>query len=138
MLQRNKLLLGNDFIANTKRLGVVTFRIAMILSTLRIMEDGIYSSPMICTDTDFNTALQIAITLEKHAVAVFQNLPKNGMKDKKLKFFEALPEQFDRQIYLETALKFEIQSKAAEKYINQFCKAGFLKHDYNLYSKIRV
>ncbi len=136
MLKRNKLLLGNDFIANTKRLGVITFRISMILSALRILEDGILSSPLICSDTDFNTALQIAITLEKHAVAVFQNLPNNELKDKKLKFFEALPEQFDRQTYLKIATKLEIQNKAAEKYVGQFKKAGLLFHEHNLYSKM--
>jgi len=131
------LLLGNDFTANTKRLGVITFRIAMILSTLRILEDGNLSSPMICSDTDFNTALLIAITLEKHAIAVFQNLPNNELKDKKLKFFEALPERFDRQTYLEVATKLEIQNKAAEKYIGQFKKAGLLFHEHNLYTKIK-
>jgi len=137
ILKRNKLLLGNDFTANIKRLGVITFRIAMILSTLRILEDGVFSSPMICSDIDFNTSLEIAITLEKHAVAVFQNLPKNELKDKKLKFFEALPQQFDRQTYLEIAAKFQIINKTAEKYIGQFRKAGLLKHEHNLYSKIQ-
>jgi hypothetical protein len=37
MLGKNKLLLGRDFDANIKRLGLITFRMAMIFSALRIL-----------------------------------------------------------------------------------------------------
>jgi len=38
MLNKDRLLVGRDFDANVKRMGVITFRIAMILSALRINE----------------------------------------------------------------------------------------------------
>ncbi|HZL11568.1 MAG TPA: DUF3987 domain-containing protein [Prolixibacteraceae bacterium] len=135
MLSRNKLLLGRDFDANTKRLGLITFRIAMILSALRILEDGEFPNPMICSDLDFETAITIATTLEKHAIAVFQNLPNNSLSGIKLKFYEKLPAQFDRQGYLKVAAELGIQTKAAEKYIGQF-KPKLLHHEHNLYIKI--
>lgn len=135
MLSRNKLLLGRDFDANTKRLGLITFRIAMILSALRISEDGEVSNPMICSDLDFETAITIAITLEKHAIAVFQNLPNKNLKGIKQKFFERLPNQFDRQGYLKVAEELGIGIKAAEKYISLF-KPGLLLHEHNQYTKI--
>src|SRR5665647_2019563 len=74
MLKRSKLLLGNDLEANIKRLGLVTFRMAMILSALRMLDDGDLSASLVCSDTDFTTALSIATTLEKHAVAVYKSL----------------------------------------------------------------
>lgn len=46
----------------------------MILTALRILENGDLSNPLICSDVDFNSALKLALTLEKHAIAVFQNL----------------------------------------------------------------
>jgi hypothetical protein len=135
MLKRSKLLLGNDFEANIKRLGLITFRIAMIFSVLRILEDGDISDPMICGDMDFSTALTIAATLEKHAIAVYKNLPNNELKGIKLKFFEALPTQFNRQTYLKTAEELGIKDKVAEKYIGQF-KAKLLQHEHNQYTKV--
>ncbi|MBW8333159.1 MAG: DUF3987 domain-containing protein [Prolixibacteraceae bacterium] len=135
MLSRNKLLLGRDFDANIKRLGLITFRVASILSALRILETGELPNPMICSDLDFRTAMTIAATLEKHAIAVFQNLPNNDLKGAKLKFFEKLPPQFDRQGYLKVAEELGIHPKTAEKYISQF-KPKLLHHEHNQYIKI--
>nr|WP_321356669.1 DUF3987 domain-containing protein [uncultured Draconibacterium sp.] len=135
LYKRNRMLLGNDFNANSRRLGLVTFRIAMVLRTLRILEDGDYSNPLICAETDFRTAIQIAFTLEKHAIAVFQNLPNNDLKGIKLKFYNALPDNFNRQGYLSVAKELEIKDKTAEKYIGQFKENGLLDHEHNKHSK---
>lgn len=135
LFTRNKMLVGNDFNANSRRLGLVTFRIAMVLSALRIMESGDISNPIVCNQTDYQTALDIAFTLEKHALAVFQNLPNNKLKGIKLKFFNALPKEFNRQGYLDTAKTLGIKDKTAEKYITQFREANLLNHEHNAYTK---
>jgi len=135
LYKRNRMLLGNDFNANSRRLGLITFRIAMVLRTLRILEDGDYSNPLICNETDFQTAIQIAFTLEKHAIAVFQNLPNNDLKGVKLKFYNALPDNFNRQGYLSVAKDLDIKEKTAEKYIGQFKENGLLEHEHNNYTK---
>lgn len=135
MLRKNKLLLGSDFNANVKRLGLITFRIAMVISALRIMEEGDFSNTMVCSDQDFETAISIVTTLEKHAVAVFKYMPNNGLKGKSLAFFESLPDQFDRQTYLKVAKETGIEVKAAEKYIALF-KPKLLNHEHNWYTKI--
>lgn len=135
LYKRNRMLLGNDFNANSRRLGLITFRIAMVLRILRILEDGDYSNPLICNETDFQTAIQIAFTLEKHAIAVFQNLPNNNLKGVKLKFYNALPDNFNRQGYLSVAQDLDIKEKTAEKYIGQFKDNGLLEHEHNNYTK---
>lgn len=99
MLKRNNFLVGRDFSANVKRLGVITFRIAMILSALRIQEEGDITSPIICSDTDYNTAMTIVLCLERHAIEVFKKQPNHNLKGDKLKFFDALPNDFDRKTY---------------------------------------
>ncbi|MFA6400269.1 MAG: DUF3987 domain-containing protein [Salinivirgaceae bacterium] len=134
--QRNRLLLGNDFNANSRRLGLITFRIAMVLSAIRILESGDISNPLICNETDYQTALNIAFTLEKHAIAVYKNLPNNNLKGIKQKFFDALPNEFDRQGYLKIAAEIGIKEKAAEKYIGQFRELKILNHEHNRYNKI--
>lgn len=135
LYKRNRMLLGNDFNANSRRLGLITFRIAMVLRSLRILDDGDYSNPLICDEADFQTAIQIAFTLEKHAIVVYQNLPNNDLKGLKLKFYNALPENFNRHTYLSVAQDLNIKEKTAEKYIGQFKEIGLLQHEHNNYTK---
>ena len=168
MLTRNELLIGRDFNASIKRLGLITFRIAMILTALRLLESPqlapqlapqlvtpshLLSNPLdghieqvtenshqlskvlICSDLDYETAITIAATLEKHAIAVYQTMPSNNLKGICLIFFEKLPQQFDRQGYLKVAEELGILLKTAEKYIAQF-KPKLLLHEHNLYTKI--
>jgi len=137
MYRRNRLLLGDDFTANSRRLGLITFRIAMILSSLRMLQEENFSNPLICNETDFQTAIKIAITLEKHAIAVFQNLPNNNLKGVKSNFYNALPDEFNRQDYLSIAKSLGIKDKTAEKYINLFKENDLLEHEYNNYRKTK-
>ncbi|MCF8371662.1 MAG: DUF3987 domain-containing protein [Bacteroidales bacterium] len=135
---RNRMLLGNDFNANSRRLGLITFRIVMVLCSLRILEDGSISNPMICSEIDFNTAIRIVFTLEKHAIAVFQNLPNNNLKGIKQKFYDALPNEFNRQGYLEVAKGIGLKDKTAQKYLKEIVDSKLIKHEYDNYTKIQI
>ena len=107
----------------------------MVLRTLRILEEGDVTNPLVCSEIDFQTAIQIAFTLEKHAIAVFQNLPNNNLQGIKLRFYNALPGNFNRQDYLTIAKALEIKDKTAEKYIGQMKEIGLLQHEHNNYIK---
>ena len=89
---------------------------------------------MICSDRDYETAITITTTLEKHAIAVYQNMPNYGLKGIRLAFYEGLPEKFDRQTYLKVADKLCIIPKTADKYINLF-RTKLLDHEHNVYTK---
>jgi len=138
LLYKNKVLLSRDLDANVKRLGVITFRIAMVITSLRLMEMEIGNplpDTLTCSDQDFETAITIATTLESHAVAVYQHMPKVTMKGLRLSFYEKLPHKFDRQQYLTVANDLGINHKTAEKYIALY-KVQLLNHQYNQYTKI--
>jgi len=136
MLTKDRLLIGDDFDANVKRMGIIHFRIAMILTVLRMYEDGEITDILTCSDHDFETAMTIVTTLEQHAIAVYHSMPSNGLKGKKLAFYEKLPQKFDRQCYLKVAASLGIQAKLAEYYIAQF-QPKLISHDvHNEYTKI--
>ena len=134
-------ILGDDYLASIRRLGLITFRMGMILSALRIIETSNIEASMNCSDIDFNTAMSIVKVLIEHATYVFSQLPADRVytakgKTKKQYFLDALPPKFNRQGYLEVALKVNVADKTAQKYIGEFKKAGLLKHlDHNLYTK---
>ena len=125
-------LCGEDYIGTVRRLGLITFRIAMILTTLRIMDNGELRSPLVCSDTDFGIAMEMVKVLVQHAAHVFQQLPSDtaakGKPNQKQQFLNLLPDEFDRQTYLTVALKLNIPAKTAEKQIARFAKTGLLNH----------
>jgi RNAse (barnase) inhibitor barstar len=56
------------------RLGIICFRVAMVLTVLRVFEDGEIS--LICSDQDFDNALLIVKSLRSYALSVWARLPK--------------------------------------------------------------
>ena len=144
-------LFGNDIIASVRRLGLILFRFAMILTVLRQMDAGTFPLPsgneagqrpetvLFCADADFATALAMVKVLLQHTVTVFQALPRRAERrfrqDRRQRteshmqtFLAALPESFDRPTYLKTASDIGINEKTAERYITDLCRSGQLDH----------
>ncbi len=139
-------LLGDEIVATVRRLGLIQFRFAMILTVLRRIDDASKSTKseekdlrLVCSDADFATALTMVKVLLQHSAAVFQSLPRNpktaALKGRQLiaaeareKFLAALPETFDRPTYLQTAASLNITEKTAERYLQFFTKSGQLLH----------
>ena len=136
-------LFGLDIVASVRRLGLITFRLAMILTTLRFM-DGVGITPVaLCSDTDFRTSLIMARVLLQHTAHVFSNLPTsepdNASKRPNVNmssFLNSLPAEFDRQTYLSIAQQLRITPRTAESYIHRLCASGQLQHpSYGSYIK---
>ena len=128
-------LFGLDIVASVRRLGLITFRIAMILTSLRVIDGKEPSNLIVCDDSDFQTAITMARVLLQHTAKVFGSLPPtertaNGNPPTIIKqtFLDNLPPEFDRKTYLAVAEKLKIPPKTAEKYISRFCVGGQLKH----------
>jgi len=129
-------LKDDEYIATIRRLGLIAFRIMMIKTTLRIMEHGDISSSLICDEADFQNTLKMVDVLVKHSSLVYSELlneePKPKIKKPKDAFLESLPKEFNRQGYLDIAIKLSINPKTAEGYISKFVKVGVIispKHD---------
>lgn len=145
-------LFGDEIIASVRRLGLILFRFAMILSVLRLIDEAKgkkIGEGLVCVDADFDTALSIVKVLLQHSVAIYLTLPRKADKALKnrrssvipyrQKFLASLPESFDRQTYLKTAAALNIPVKTAERYIADFCKSGQLSHPaHDLYTKVAL
>jgi len=96
------------------------------------METGHIATPLICEDTDFNTALELVKILIQHAASVYNALPAETATPKppnqKQLFLEALPPEFSRQDYLIIAKNLNIPDKTAEKHIAKFVQSGLVNH----------
>lgn len=136
---------GLDIVASIRRLGLIAFRVSMILSTLRVFEHGSLScgegggrgSLMVCTDEDFQSTMTMIKTLLIHTSKVYQDLippvntaPSSSQPTKiRQRFCDSLPAHFDRQTYLSIAKQLNIPEKTADKYIKSFCLQGAVDHE---------
>ncbi len=136
-------LFGTDIIASVRRLGLISFRLAMILTALRLMDGKDIAPVVVCDDIDFNNVLCMARVLIQHAAHVFAKLPATEPDTSKSnttvlfqKFFDLLPSEFNRSTYLSVAERLHISPKTAEKYLRKLCTSGQIQHlAYGQYNK---
>ena len=119
-----------EIISSVRRLGLIAYRIMMIFSALRIMEDGSIEQNLICNDTDFQNTLDMITILVKHSSYVYSQIAqetyKPKPKHKKEQFLENLPYHFNRQTYVAVAQSLGITDKSAQRYIKEFKDADII------------
>lgn len=127
-------LYGDDLIAFVRRLGLVCFRIAMILTVLR--HEGCQpmfnplSQSLVCTDEDFQKAKTIVNCLINHTAHVYTNLVKHDdpasqsgaqrMSAQELLLYQSLPQDFTTADCRTSAQQLAIPWKTAERYLGLF------------------
>ncbi|MBO5596266.1 MAG: DUF3987 domain-containing protein [Bacteroidales bacterium] len=138
-------LLGDEIIASVRRLGLITFRIAMILSTVRMMDEGDFGTERVCSDDDFQAAMIISKALLQHTARVFRELPRvatqkaagSGQKTvRRQLFLDALPDEFDRQTFIDISSRLGMPLSTAERNIKKWTDEGLLiRQDLGHYKK---
>lgn len=131
-LQEVSTFVSEDATSTVKRLALIVFRIAMVLSAIRKFEESETKQEIICNDQDFQSAFSLAEVYKQHALLMFSTLPKtaeNKLDQNKKRFFEALPrdKEFTRQEALQIGLKNNIQERTVGKYLSHFLSGNFLK-----------
>lgn len=88
-------LYGNETNAIVYRLGLITFRIAMLLSIFRVLAENNVSNKILCKDADFQSSLILSEILLEHSLAVFSTLPGSKAPNQNaIKFLDFLPVEF--------------------------------------------
>ncbi len=127
---------GEEFVASVRRLGVITFRLAMCISVLRLAENGNFEDDIVCLDEDYASAKAIASVLIQHNAKVFSTLPtapdtpqSNIAKTTLLQeFYDSLPENFDRKLYSQLAERLGLNPKSIDRTVRKWCESGKLEN----------
>jgi len=126
-------LIGKEYIATVRRLGLITYRIAMILSIIRYMNNENIPDPVYCEERDFQSAIAITEVLNHHAEKIFSELPAPiqtvKRPNREEKFFNQLPDKFSRNDYLAVANTLEIPDKTAQGYISKLVKTNLIHRE---------
>lgn len=140
-LKKGYYLLNNEGASMVKRLGLVAYRIAMVLSIIRKYQNRDEDEKLICEDIDFNTSLSIINTLIKHSQFIFNIIPKaefSGINEQQRKFFDMLPSNkiFKREEAGNIGKNLGIAERTISKYLKKLTEKGLLKKDiYAMYEK---
>jgi hypothetical protein len=135
MQDKYLVLQGLDYLAIIRRLGLIAFRMMMILTAMRIPATGDFSTAQQCSEEDFQTALAIISVMVRHASYIIAQLPEEVKTEKrgnkKEQFFERLKEKFTRKDFLEVAKSLGITDRTSDNYIAAFCAKGLIFREQN-------
>ncbi len=135
-------LFGGDALSVVKRMGLIAYRVCLLLTALRKFENGDTTENLICLDADFDKSLIIIDVLMQHSLLMFNNLPKQKSnhsietKTKKDKFFDELPQSFQRKQAIEIGLKFCIKERTVDSLLKNWLGKLIQKEDTGKYTKI--
>lgn len=142
-------LLGDNFHSVIVRMAVQIERIAMILSAMRMMEQGVRTASLkeqrlICSDTDYEAAELIGNKMLMHIAAAYQMIegdkqelvPEVKPLDQRKVLFEQLGEEFEYKQLVEEAKRNGISRRTVERWNNGWQEKGLVeKLSHGLYKK---
>lgn len=123
--------LGADAAALAYRMGLILFRISMVLSIIRHLENGEATTLIQCYDNDFDSALELAKVYFSSSLELYSkhNQPVFVKKSVELNlFYEHLPESYKvPQDIFTVAQKIGVSERTARNYQSRLIKAGRVK-----------
>jgi len=131
---------GNEIIPSVRRLGLINFRIAMLLSSLRLVDVPELPTEIVCNSTDYYTAGLITEAFKNNAMSVFKHLASNTCQsifdnDRKNKLYQSLPEKFSRDEAVPIAEGLGFSTSTIDRLLKS--NELFQKTAYGVYEKIK-
>lgn len=138
-----------------RRMGLIAYRIMMVLTVVRHLDNVIHKSSsdetvqLVCHEFDYSVAMSICDTLLYHAVFIYQNLSGNqskrfntvsqetGVYARRNTLYNMLPDTFTKKDYDAAVLTLGENGSTANKWIEAFIKDGKLSRiEQGKYRKI--
>jgi len=124
-----------------KRMALVLFRIAMLLTAIRRYELKNWSEELICQDEDFQIAKSLVEVYREHGFFLFGLLGKpkgvnyHQLPNRKKQFYEKLPNHFQRKEAVEVGRELGISSASVDRWLKQLTKDYLEQTEYGGYQK---
>ena len=138
-----------------RRMGLIAYRIMMVLTAVRHLDNVIHKSSsdetvqLVCHEFDYSIAMSICDTLLYHAVFIYQNLSGNqfkrfntvsqetGVYARRNILYNMLPDTFTKKDYDTLVSSLGENGSTANKWIEAFIKDGKLSRiEQGKYRKI--
>ncbi len=130
---------GEETVANVRRIGLSFYRITMILTMLRAIENKKLESVLTCDDIDFKSALQIAKVYLIHGILMHQKMARitSEPKSKITELLKKLPKNFSKKIAIEVAEEIGVKSRTVHTYLQELLSLNKIKNtEFGKFSKV--
>lgn len=118
---------SQSFLSNTHRHGLIMFRIAMILTVLRNINNLENQSELICCDRDYVCALNIAQRSLRHSLYTFNTIDNNFLSALDSDILDDLSQNFTREKAIEIAEKHKMPIRTLDDKLVQWMKKKFIR-----------
>ena len=144
---QESLINDDNFTPSIRRMGVITYRIAMILSALHLENCKCLPSTINCTNKTFDAALTIAKSLLQHAMQFYSSLPEGEEASKqytqkekqKENLLQMMPNEFLRKELVSVGKTLNISIRTADTYLREFIASQRVENiAYGLFRKVEI
>lgn len=112
-----------SFISNLNRHGLILFRVAMILTALRNINNiPVTGKELVCSNVDFILALEITKVFLKHSLVTYNTFDDGILSENDEKILFGLPFQFTRAQAIELAKENNIPIRTMDDKLKQWKK----------------
>jgi hypothetical protein len=136
------VMLGSESIASVRRMAGMHFRLAMLISTIRSLDEECQQNNVVCQDVDFQLSWLLIKWFSRHTVKIFNQLPKKVHKHPELKreisiFYDKLGEEFTFSEAKDVADDMGIALSTMEGYLRKLLKIKLIeRYKQGLYKKL--
>ena len=142
---KSALVEGKEFPTSIVfRHGLLTMRLASILTIFRKWDDYRYAKEYCCTDADFDTAMQIIATVIEHSLLLGTSLPDTGHPPVAMRKFhqfedvlKKLPRIFSYIDFINAAKELGISVSTAKRYLRKAVEQELVVKQKDKYRKRR-
>ncbi|MFK8008965.1 MAG: DUF3987 domain-containing protein [Saprospiraceae bacterium] len=126
-----------------KRMALILFRIAMLLTAIRRFENQDWGEELICKEEDYQTAKSLVEVYRVHGFFLFGMLGKakgvnyQRLPNRKKQFFEKLPERFQRKEAIEIGKSLGLSRTSIDRWLKQMTEDYLEQSEYGMYQKIK-
>ena len=128
-----------DAESSVVRLGLIAYRIAMLLTVLRGAQDNTISENIVCSELDFKSAMMLSEVYLEHILYMVSKLPKAAnLEPNHARFYGALPNEFTRAEAVKIGEQKGIEATTVDKYLRVLTDDSKLKkiaEKYGSYKK---
>jgi hypothetical protein len=122
---------GDTMAGSVNRFGVQFFRLAMIYTTLRILETGDVSQKMQCTDIDYQNAILTMDAFIWHALNIYDSMAVNNLEElpeNKKAFYKALTTEFKTVQAVQLGQEYNISESTVKRFIDNRQLFEYVRH----------
>lgn len=118
---------SQSFLSNMNRHGLILFRVAMILTVLRNIDNIENQSVLVCNNRDYVCALNIAQRSLRHSLYTFNTIDNNFLSSLDSDILDDLPGEFTREKAIEVAAKHKMPMRTLDDKLVQWQRKKFIR-----------